>query len=241
MKKTLLIDSIITPYIVPRYNAIQEKIDGNFTVWFQSFTDVNRKWTNFPETYFQYDFLKDKPIRLVGKDISTFHINYEFPKKLQELNPDHIIICGWDSFASLYAVLWARKNKKKLTLWAGSTKYETSWRRTLTLPYVKWIIRNCTDFISYGTRATEYFVSLGANKAKIQSFYNTVDIDFFSQNAEKLRPQKEEIKKKYDIKTKYVLLFVGQLIKRKGIYEILNGFAEFQKTHPDISLVFAGS
>nr|MBR6100576.1 hypothetical protein [bacterium] len=45
--------------------------------------------------------------------------------------------------------------------------------------------------------------------------YNTVDIDFFVNEHERLESKKEELKEKYGIKTKYVLLYVGQLIKNK--------------------------
>ncbi len=239
--KTLLVDTIITPYIVPRYNALAKKLGGNLTVWFQSFTDVNRKWKVFPEVTFPMEFLKDTPIRLIGKDIFTFHINREYPKKLSEFNPDHIIIVGWDSFVSLYSVIWAKRHKKRLTLWAWSTVYETSWRRTLTLPYVKWLVRNCSDYISYGTRSSEYLIALWAKKDNIQPFYNTVDVSYFTQNAQKYRKEKEIIKKHLWIKTTFVLMFNGQIIERKWVWEMLLGYEQFKKSHGDISLVIVWS
>lgn len=65
-------------------------------------------------------------------------------------------------------------------------------------------------------------------------------ISDFLKKFRKTHLTKEELKSKYGIKTKYVLLFLlEQLIERKWIYNILYGFSEFQKKHPDISLVFA--
>lgn len=237
----LLIDSVITPYIIPRYNAIQKKLDWKLIVWFQSFTDINRKRKTFPKTEFEYEFLKDKPFRLVWKDIFTFHINYDFPKKLKKLDPDHIIIIWRDSFASLYAVLRAKRHKKRITLRAWSTKYEKSRRRMITSHYVRWFVKYCDDYISYGTRATEYLVSLWAKKDKIQPFYNTVDIEYFKKESDKYKINKEKIKKQLWIHTKYVLMFNGQLIERKWIWEMIDGFYLFQKEHKDISLLIIGS
>lgn len=241
MKKVLLIDSIITPYIVPRYNAIQKKLNWKLVVRFQSFTDINRKRKTFPKADFDFEFLKDRPFRLAGKDIFTFHINHDFPKKLKQLNPDHIIIVWRDSFASLYAVLRARKHNKKITLWAWSTKYEKSRRRTITLPYVRWLVRRCNDYISYGTRATEYLTSLWAEKEKIQPFYNTVDVEYFKKESDTYRSHREAIKKQLWILTKYVLIFNGQIIERKWIWEMIDGFHLFQKGHKDISLLMVWS
>ncbi|EKE26183.1 MAG: glycosyl transferase group 1 [uncultured bacterium (gcode 4)] len=241
MKKTLLIDTVLSPYAITRFNAIKDKIDGEFHVWFQSFTDINRKWTSFPKMNFEHDFLRNVPLRLKWKDIFTFNINYEYPKKIKKLNPDHIIILWWDSFTSLYSVIWAKKNRKRLTLWSGSTKFEKSWKRIITLPYVKWLIKSCDDYISYWTRATEYLISLWAEKSKIQEFYNTVDVEYFTDKSDKYKKNKEIIKWELWISTKYVLMFNGQLIERKWIWEMIDGYDRFQKEKVDISLIIVGS
>lgn len=239
--KTLLISTIPTPVVIERYNVINQKLHNNLVVFFQTKTDLNRNWKNFPQPIFECKYLKNRPLRLVGKDVFSFNINPDFPKELKKLNPKQVILGGWDNFASYYAAWWCKKNNVKLTLWSGSTLYEKSWRRTLTKPPVKWLIRRCDDFISYGTRASEYLISLGAKKNKIQPFYNTVDIAYFQKSTQLNLEQKNKIKKNLGIKTKHVLMFNGQLIERKGIYELIDGFQLYQKTNTDISLLIVGS
>ena len=72
---------------------------------------------------------------------------------------------------------------------------------------------------------------------KICEFYDTVDNDFFIGEANRLRDEKTELKNKYWIKTKYCALFVWQMLKLKGIYEILKWFNLFSKEHNDWSLL----
>lgn len=237
----LIIDTIITPYSVAKYNAINKKLNGNLIVFFLCKTDINRNWKEFPNIEFRHEFLEDFPIRLKGSDITTFHFNPTILKRLKSLKPKHITVCGWDSFAYYYALYWAKKNNISFTLWSGSTKYEKSWRRTVTKPLVKWMIKNSNDFIAYGTRAKKYLMELGADSKKIQLFYNTVDIDFFKRECNKLKQSKDEIKKKLGINTKFVLIYNGQLIKRKGIYQLIEGFRVFQKDFKDISLIIVGN
>lgn len=237
----LIIDSILTPYCVGRYNAINDKMEGNLFVFFQSFTDINRHWKKFPPLRFRYEFLKDIPLRLAGKDIFTFHFNYDLPQKLNRLNPDKIIIVGWDSFASYYSAYWCRLNNKPLILWSGSTTYEPSWRRTIAKPLVRRLIQRCSNFIAYGTRAKDYLESLGAPEKRIQIFYNTVDVGFFEQESHRWKSRSADIKAGLGIKTSRVLLFNGQLIERKGIFELLEGFRLYQQRHPDWTLVYLGT
>lgn len=240
-QKTLLISTIPSPVVIEKYNVLNKKFNNNIVVFFQTKTDINRNWKNFPETTFQCEYLKNKPFRLVGKDVFSFNINPDFPKKLKQLNPDHIIIIGWDSFASYYAVWWGKKHKKRVTLWSGSTSYETSWRRTLTKPLVKWLIKRCNDFISYGTRSSEYLAFLGADKNKIQPFYNTVDVNYFQGKIQMSKQKINEIKASLGINTKHILMFNGQLIERKGIFELLEGFRLYKKNNSDISLLIVGT
>ncbi len=246
--KILFFNNIITPTNTPLFNGLKKHFENqgiDFKVIFTSATESNRSYdTSKEEAKFLFDYmvLDNKKLNInSNKDNHFFHLNFDIPKLLDQEKPDVIIHGGWAWLSAWTSLWWCKKNNAKFILWSGSTVYENSWRRTLTKPIVKYLIKKSDGFLSYGTRATEYLISLGASKEKIYPLYNTVDIDFFLQNAVKLQPHKEEIKKKYGIKTKYVLLFVGQLIKRKGVYEILNGFTEFQKIHPEISLVFAGS
>ena len=214
-----------------------------FKILFTSATESNRQWNideELKKYKFEYKILEWKQLNTWKKDKAYFHINSNFRDILDKEQPDILIHAGWAWMSVIQSKQRCKKNNNKFILWSWSTKYEKSWRRTITKPFVKYVVKGCDGYRSYWTRASEYLVSLWAEKEKIYPLYNSVDSNFFSEQAKLLEPQKEELKKKYWITTKHILLFVWQLIERKGIYEILEWFKNFQKENKNWSLVFLG-
>ena len=221
---TIIIDNIITPYEIARYNEINKVLKGRLEVWFQ-------KGTYYPEILFKYRILSKNPI-----------MNTIFLKEFRSFNKiERIICCGWDSFVYLYAFLFSKINKIRFTIWSGSTIYEHSFLRNIFHPLIKFIVSHSDDYIVYGTRAKEYLVKLGAEKQKIKIFLNSVDVEYFRQKVFKLRKSKNKLFNKYGLdRNDTVFAFIGQLIDRKGIIELLNGFSIASMKNKNISLLIAG-
>jgi len=91
------------------------------------------------------------------------------------------------------------------------------------------------NYIAYGQRAKEYLQSLGADPAKITIFLNDVNRAYFTKQALFLRPNRQQLRKQLHITSPYVFLFVGQLIKRKGVIDLLSAFGIFARKHKDWS------
>ena len=225
---TIIIDNIITPYEIARYNEIAKVSGENLEVWFRKKSETNRNWRFLPKINFKYRFLDNKLFEL----IKLLHDN---KNKI-----DRIIVCGWDCLIYLYAFWFCKRNRIRFTLWSGSTSYEKSWLRILTIPLVKFIVSLSDDYIAYGTRAKEYLIWLGAKAEKIKIFLNSIDVEFFHKQSIRLKKNESNLRKKYGIpKNGKVIIFAGQLIERKGIRELLDGFR--QVTNSSITLVIAGT
>jgi hypothetical protein len=193
--KTVIIESIISPYEIARFNVINDKLDNNLLVLFQNQSDRIRNWRlNLGDITFQYRILPDFPIRMGGKDIFTFHVNYTIFSELRRLDPDVVISCGWDSLASYMSYVYCRRYGKKYVLWAGSTINEPSWRRSLSKPIVRLLVRNCDAYIAYGTRAKEYLMNLGADRHKIFLGWNSIDNSYFETNSRMTDHEKKTLK-----------------------------------------------
>ncbi len=243
MKKILVLHNIISPARIHLFNELNKHYHNNestLKVFFLSKSDKNRYWKDF-NIRFDYEILKNFAIRIGKKDLFTFFINPNILSALSHNNPDKIICFGWDHFAAYAANWWARKNKKEFILWSGSTKYEPSWRRTIFSPLVKYLFKNTDKFVVYGTRARDYIISLGVNPKNIEIIFNSIDIDYFKEKTKNLtRTEKKLITNKLGIKTSKIILFNGQLIERKGIYNLLEGFKDYHTYDPDVSLLIIG-
>lgn len=242
--KTLIFHNIISANTAHKINTFikaNEKSLGKVKVLFSALTESNRSWKVNKKINFDYKILHHKEIKLKGKDLFTYFINPSILKELHEFNPDRLIISGWDLFASQVSLFWGIKNKKHVTLWSGSTANETSWRRTITKPLVKWFVKKSTDFVAYGTRAKKYLISLGADSKKISIFPNDVDEKFFKDQTRIWQPERTKIKKQYKINCLQNFIFVGQLIKRKGLIDFLQAFSKFKETNPNWGFVIVGA
>lgn len=246
--KILFFNNIITPTNTPLFNGLFQffqKRNDEFKVIFTSASESNRSYDTSKEEkkfLFDYTILSNKKIKLnSNKDNHFFHFNFKLSELLDKEKPDIIIHGWWAGLSAWTSLWWCKKNNAKYILWSGSTLYENSWRRTLTKPIVKYLINKADWFLSYWTRASEYLISLWAKKENIQPMYNTVNIDYYIEQSNLLKERKIELKEKYWVTTKYVLLFVGRFMKWKGIYTTLFWFQEYQKLNPDISLIFVGN
>lgn len=233
-KITIIVDNIITPYGVARYNEINKVLDGQFEVWFQAETEMGRNWTEFPTTHFKHRFLSDLLSIPINPEIFKLMRDYRYKVK-------RVVCCGWDSLTYLHIFWFCKINKIRCTLWSGSTVFEKNWRRSLFLSLTKLIISWADDYIAYGTRAKEYLIRLGAKQDKIKIFLNSIDVDYYQKESNRLKYTRKELRKKYNIQYKdKVIIYIGQLIDRKGIKELVAAFANIARKRSDLTLILVG-
>jgi glycosyltransferase involved in cell wall biosynthesis len=209
-------------------------------VYFLAATDINRRWSTAIGDSFEYAILPHWAIRIGRHDLHTFFINPTVLGRLQRDGFDVVISAGWDSFAALASFALCKALKRPFILWCGSTTNEPSWRRTLTLPLVKRVVRGSAAWIAYGTRAREYLVKLGADPGRIAIAFNTVDVDWFRAQADALRPRRAELRLELGLNRGPVVLYVGQLIVRKGVLDLLAAHERVVERSPDAQLVLVG-
>ncbi|GAH15034.1 unnamed protein product, partial [marine sediment metagenome] len=117
---------------------------------------------------------------------------------------------------------------------------EKNWRRTVSLPLVKVMVRCSDAYIAIGTRAREYFTYLGAKPEKIFIAHSTVDVEYFRNKSNMLKEKRDKLKEKMGIKTEKVIMYSGQLIERKGLFYLLQAYKELRKNYEEVSLLIVG-
>jgi len=228
----LIIDNILTPYEIARYNKINKDLGGELFVWFHAKSEKNRNWKQFPKIDFRY--------QISGNELFQYSFIQFLHAGREQIT--RIVCCGWNHPVYWYSLVFSKLYSIRCTLWSGSTKYERSLLRSISISFVRIFISMCDDFITYGSRAKDYLKSLGAKEDKISIYYNSVDVDFFHSKALLLRKRRSVLRKKYLIPlSNRVILFVGQLIRRKGIIELLDAFISESGKHPAMTLLIVGN
>jgi glycosyltransferase involved in cell wall biosynthesis len=75
-------------------------------------------------------------------------------------------------------------------------------------------------------------------KARTTTFYSGVDTEKFQPFAE----LRNEFRRRLDYAVKdFMILFVGRITKEKGVFELIDAFAQFSKNDPSLKLLLVGA
>lgn len=240
--KLVVIQSLLSPYRYPLFDVLSYVYD--LEVWFMGRSVKNRIWDGSDIKYhvFKHKFLQGLTINIGKDDNYPFWINSGIPLMLVKAKPDVLVLFGWDSLTSFLAVFFRfLYHKTKIVLFSESTKYETSWRRFVTKPLVKMLLQKVDYCLAAGKRSEDYLMSLGVPKDKIGIAPTTNDVDRYVFLKDKFSKQRHATRtnlgyRKEDI----VIMFYGQLIKRKGVDVLLKAYKELVKNNNLAKLLIIG-
>ena len=208
-------------------------------VYLMALSEKNREWVTGLGGDFNYKVLPGFSINFFKKDLFAFHINPSIVWELIKNNPDIVFSSGYASLTNQLTFLYAKIYKKPFIVWSESTVNEPSFFRKISLPLVKFIVKNSDALVACGTRSREYLLSLGARTDRIFTAYCTVDTDSFKRQSVELKVHKGNLKKEIGIRNKQVIVYVGQLIERKGLKYLIKAYAQL-KPEFDVALLIVG-
>ena len=232
--KAAIVTNIIPPYRRALFEAIGREVE--LTVIISAAMEQHRLWKAWDEseeTNFKTKILKG--LRLKHRE-GFFCAQPALFRQLSEQSPDIIINCGFN-LNSLFGAIYAKKHKKKALLWSEATVHSESKYSGLRKLYRKILIHLNDGFIAPGTEAREYLLSLGAESKKcflaVDAIEDIRESDFF----EELKEQAAAKRKGFG---QTVLIYSGQLIKRKGIDLLLKAYKEVCDKY-DTTLLIMGN
>jgi len=236
--KVLLVTNIIPPYRVPLYEYISKVENLDIKLIALAENEANREWRIAKDQIkLNYKVLPGIHKFIQSREI-TIHLNWGLWKAILRYKPDIVITSGYDMFAYWQAFLYCKLFKKKYILW-NSTTLLSSGRTNGFMGKIKQIIiRGADRYIAYGQKAAEYLTHMGASKEYIHVGINTVDMSLFKKKMTELH-QDENLRKKRSRYPKLLMLYVGQLINRKGIYQLCKALNELHD--PNVGLLIVGS
>jgi len=236
--RATIVTNIISPYRVPLFNRLSKEDDLDLKVIALAEKEANREWQIAKEQIeFDYHVLRGFHKFIWSKEI-PIHLNWGLWKALQRYKPDVLITSGYDAPAYWEAFLYCKLFKKKFILWNGTTLLSTEKTSGLIGCMKRVIIRKADRYIAYGTKAAEYLVHMGAPEERIHVGVNTVDMDWYRKKVNEVRREKTFKKERLKY-PEFLMLYVGQLIERKGVKQLLKALCE--REDPDIGLLIVGS
>ncbi len=214
MKKVLLISNDVLHYREKIYNCFYDRFlkDGyDFQVLSNFFQDVN----------YELKFKKYELPFSVGKYI----------QKLKELHPQIVILFLHLKDKIMLPVIWyCRLHQIPVIYWNHGINIKTPDHKVKNMIF-HFVHNQCDALITYTPDMKKYFSE--KNYRKLFVAYNT--LDFSDIDKEKV-PDKEETKKKYQIKEDKVILYISRMMPYKRVDLLMELFADLD----DIAVVIVG-
>jgi len=235
-KKVILLSKIPSPYRIPLFKLINQHTEIELMSVYLAETQPNRLWrVSVGSNGYRELVLNGKQI-MIKKLSWPVHFTMGIWGLLKKERPDVVITTGYESIAYWQALLYTRLYKCRFVLWSGAilkaihvNKGPINWLRKL-------FIRSSDGILAYGSESNDMLIAYGANPKKIVVSRNTVDMQYISGRV------REETKGSglrigdSDMN----ILFIGQLLKRKGVRELLEGLAKAENQNIRLKIVGDG-
>lgn len=229
MKSVLLLTNMLAPYRVILFNILDsllKKVNIEFKVMFMVDRESNRSWRIYKDDLtVNFTILPGFHYYILDRELAI-HVNPTIWSELKKKSPDIIISGGYSYLSNWIAFLYCKLYKKRIILWTSSTpeciRSHDPFRSGLRGIFV----RGCDAFVTYGKRSAMYLEQLGVDPKSIFIGCNVGDVTFFRNKVFEYRNRKLMLDN--SVKDYLTLLFVGQLIPRKGILHLLKALAELK-------------
>lgn len=231
VKRVVLLTNFIPPYRLPLYEAVAERVT-DFEVLISTPMEPNRSWT---PSWKGLNVTVQRNITLQRtwrhphgfSEPLYVHIPYDTLWLLRKAQP-YVIISGEMGLRTLQALAYHKFNpKSKLILWATVSEYSEQGRGWLRERLRRWLLPQTDAIVVNGKSGARYVRQFGIAEEKIFFAPYTTDISPFVS-----------IPLVRDPHLAYRLLYVGQLVPRKGLEPFLSVLARWAETHPERSLEF---
>ncbi len=224
--KVVLLTHYIPLYQVRPFQEVTRRV-RDAVVLLSTVIEPNRKfqpdWSGLNVVVQKAMTIRRKWKHSVGfEDELYIHFPYDTFRQLHLQRPD-VVVSFELGFRSFMAALYRRTHRRsKLVLATFMSEHTEQGRGWVRMLLRRWLIRQA-DVITYnGPSCESYLKGIGVPASKLMPFPYVADDRTIYRGA--VKRGEANVRK---------LVYVGQLIERKGIVPCLNQLADYARQHPD--------
>ncbi|HVS82076.1 MAG TPA: glycosyltransferase family 4 protein [Pyrinomonadaceae bacterium] len=157
---------------------------------------------------------------------------------------DAVIVNGWNYKSAWQAMRACWRTKTPVMVRSDSHLHtERSLpKKVAKLPLYRWFIPKADACCAVGTWSRDYFLHYGARPERVFIVPHVVDVDFFRKEAGRLRPQRTELRREWQLdEAATVFLFAGKFVEKKRPLDFINAIAGANKNAKTIMGLMVGN
>jgi glycosyltransferase involved in cell wall biosynthesis len=231
MKKIILITNIPTPYRIPLFNVLKDRMNSHdmelVVVFAASGYKRRLAKTDMQACRFRYHVLGSKPFNPGRNNEKTVFFYSGLRRFLNKEKPYRIIVSGF-SPATLKLWLYSFIYGFRYIIWSGSISRKGRNDSAFRILMRRLLTARSSAFVAYGSLAAEYLQELGAADDKIFIGINTVDTKLFASVQRKPAASPRR------------LLYTGYLVPRKNVKQLIEVCALVLASGQDVAVDILG-
>lgn len=233
--RVALVAGMPAPYRLPVWDALAGRVD-ELHVLLCSASESNRVWRVSDTSSARYRSVVLPGVhRHIGALDWGFHWNPTLLGELKRIRPDAVLLSGYDTPSYLAAFAYARANRIPAVLSIESHGLSSRVRRGPIALARRRIVQAADACVAHGRAGAAYLRQLGAREDRIVTGILAVDVERFGGIADAMPLTAH---RKGAGKVRFV--YVGQLIARKGVIELMQAFAKLPAEHAELVIVGHG-
>jgi glycosyltransferase involved in cell wall biosynthesis len=233
--RVALLTNIPVPYRVAVWNHLADLKGGTFVVRFTAAGDPRRTWAvPVEKMHFDWRFLSEGR---EGTWLPQIRAGASMLGFLVRSRPQSVICGGYNSLAAWLTFAWCKVTRTRFVLWLEATRRDSRRPRRITR-WLKRLIVSRADAIAASGKATvEYVRELGAREERIFIAPFGGDHEGFAREAAKVDAAREKERRGWPAR---LVLYSGRLVRKKGVFVLLESFRLLAAELPDVGLVVVG-
>ncbi len=243
----LVFSNIIAPYRVGLFNKLHERLGKNVKFYFDRENESNRKWQlEKDKINFDYEIANSPFISILSDSANKSKLQrfIYFPFHIFRIiygEKPEVVLTNEFGFRTLFSLVAGKSVGAKIFVLSEVTPQSESNVSTFKLLFRKLLVRFLDGGIAFGKKSFEYLLNLGFEKHNAIISPDAIDNNSFSDSAENITKKNAREKLGLD-QEKYVFLYVGQFIQRKGLDLYVKAIEELtvRKGRKDILFLFVG-
>lgn len=229
-----IIYSIPSPYQEGLFETVAASPEIKLHVYYTTQTHEEHDW-EFDMGQYSNQFMP----RLDLPGNATFNPSVVSPI----INSDVAVVAGYGILTMQLGIIIAKLSNTPLILWSENHLDDWNSKPPTRLNLIRdelsrKLIKMCDAFFVPGTKQEKYLLHYGADEQRIFAPSHACDVEYFSPDG---NVNTDQIKTQFGITEGKILLYVGRLVEKKGINELLRAFNIVENSSDNIALVLAGS